>query len=168
MDRRAVLQHLGLAATVGLLAGCTERADPGRVGERTTQAGGTDFPDGPKSPPDRPDPLTRESVSAYAREYEHRYVYNRLWTDGADVDVSCNVASVEQYADGYRVTVYCEGSSKTSGETPEGGTGTTTLEYGHYGRTRTILLVDDDTTIRLAPDDVTRTVASWSLSEPSK
>ena len=86
----------------------------------TTTPSPVTFPDGPKAEPERPDPLTRESVREYVRTYEYRYAYNELyegprWT----VDLTVDVRSVEETSDGYRVRVRSSGHA-------ERGVGTTT------------------------------------------
>lgn len=149
VHRRTLLLRLGQVATVGLLAGCTAEPDPGRVGEHTTPTGGRDFPDGPKSPPDRPDSLTEESVGEHVREYERRYVYNQLWMgEGSTVGVTCNIDDVEATDDGYRVDVNCTGSAKKANGTPATENGTTTAIIADYFKTPIVYFVDEDTTIR--------------------
>lgn len=149
VHRRTLLQRLSQTATVGLLAGCTAEPDPGSVGEPTTPAGGTTYPDGPKSPPERPDSLTEESVGGYIREYERGYIYNRIWMgEGSTVGVACDIDGVEAIDSGYRVDVSCSGSAKKADDTPATENGTTTVMYADYFETQTTYYIDEDTTIR--------------------
>ena len=150
MHRRTFLQRLGPALGFGLLAGCTGQPDPGRVGEHTTQPGGSSFPDGPKDPPERPAKLTEESVGVYAREYERRYVYNKIWMgENSTVGVACEIDGVEPIDGGYRADVSCFGTANAGGESNSDGTGTTTVAIADYFETPATYLVDEDTTIRL-------------------
>lgn len=155
LPRRSLLRRLGLTVTVSLFAGCTAEpdptaeSDPERVGEHTTDAGGSYFPSGPQSPPDRPAELTEESVGEYVRKYERRYVYNTIWMgENSTVSVSCDIETVESIEGGYRVEVSCFGSAKKADGTPAEENGTTTVMIADYFRTPILYFVDEDTTIR--------------------
>lgn len=91
-SRRRILQSVGLLAAG---AGCTGRnrtesgtsEEPTATTEPTAAATPTplptgtfaSMPDGPTDYPDRPDELTRETVTAYAREFEYVRTENALY-----------------------------------------------------------------------------------------
>lgn len=82
--------------------------------------GSVEFPEGPKSRPERPADLTAETVREYVRTFESRYVYNRLYHDETSgVHEECGVDSVEEYGEGFRVVVWCSAYAtyQSDGET---------------------------------------------------
>ncbi|WP_267639570.1 hypothetical protein [Haloarchaeobius amylolyticus] len=119
----------GTETTVATTPGTTPKTDSGT---HPTSATGTSYPDtevafpgGPKSRPERPDELTRATAREFVHEHEYNWVYNQLWySEHTEVDLSCEVHSVEQVRDGYEVLVSCTGYSNTGGESTENGTAT--------------------------------------------
>lgn len=110
---------------------------------------GVEFPDGPKAPPERPDPLTADSVREYVREFEYRYAYNSLYAGpNTAVSLTCEVESVEERGPGYRATVQCSGYADTRGESTAEGTATATVVHADWGTQTVVYLVDEDTTVR--------------------
>jgi len=108
----------------------------------------TELPGGPMEPPARPAELNRTSAASYVRMFEYRYAYNALWyDDSSDVNLECDVESVEQSGDGYRVTVECYGYSNTGGDGD--GTATATEVHADWGDRSFTYYVDEDTTLRL-------------------
>jgi hypothetical protein len=84
-------------------------------------AGDIDFPDGPKSPPERPATLNASTVREYVRTYEYRYAYNSLWiNEYTDVTLDCRVDDVGRRSAAYEAVVTCSGYSNTN--VPENST----------------------------------------------
>ncbi|MFC4448316.1 hypothetical protein [Halorussus aquaticus] len=104
----------------------TDSAATGTDDEPTTHPVGVDtslpegsveFPDGPKSRPERPAVPTAESVGTYVETFERRYVYNELYRDeSTSVSLECGVDSVAAYGDGFRVVAWCSASADTHGD----------------------------------------------------
>lgn len=112
-----------------------------------TPAGEIDFPDGPKSPPERPDELTRETVREYVLMYERRYAYNALYeNEYTEVSLTCEVLSVDAADPGYRAVVRCSGYSNTGG--PDEGTATATEVHADWGSRRFVYRVTAASTTR--------------------
>lgn len=127
-SRRRLLR-VGSVALAGSLAGCTSGAldaersatrdssDPTTDRRQTTHAlgagaslpeGSTEFPDGPKSRPERPADLTTTSAHEYAKTFERRWVYNRLYHGkSTEIRQECGVDSIAEYGEGFRVVVWC-------------------------------------------------------------
>ena len=87
------------------------------------------FPAGPKSRPELPETLTRETAREYAIRHEYRYSYNDLYS-GPKTEVgmsteSCSVESTTPQGDGYVVTVRCSGYVNE----PAGGSETTRTRH---------------------------------------
>ncbi|WP_435318390.1 hypothetical protein [Haloarchaeobius sp. TZWSO28] len=161
--RRALLTGLAGASTVAL-AGCLDGSLGSRTdttvatttGTETTPSSATrtsypdtevEFPEGPKSRPERPDEWTRETAREFVHEHEHDLAYNRLWySEYSEVELSCEVHSVEQVGEGYEVLVSCTGYSNTGGET--NGTQTATEVHADWFTQWFVYYVDDDTIIR--------------------
>lgn len=154
----ALVALLGLAGCSGVVPG--ENGDtitPAQPSDTSTPVGETptpypdtttELPDGPMEPPKRPAELNRTSAASYVQTFEYRYAYNILWyDDSSDVNVECDVESVEPDQDGYRVTVGCYGYSNTGGET--NGTATATEVHADWGDRSFTYYVDADTTLRL-------------------
>lgn len=69
-------------------------------------------------PPDRPATLNASTAAAYARTFEYRRVYNRLWrSERSNVTLDCSVTNTTAVPPGYNVTVSCTGYSETPVET---------------------------------------------------
>ncbi|NEU56435.1 hypothetical protein [Halorussus sp. MSC15.2] len=103
--------------------------------------GSVEFPDGPKSRPERPAVPTAESVDAYVETFERRYVYNQLSRDESTaVSVECGVDSVAAYGDGFRVVAWCSASAST-------GEGATTLHADYFTQYATYF-VGPNSTVR--------------------
>jgi hypothetical protein len=161
MRPRVVLAALASLALV--TAGCAgapageptptdEPTSPERsAGSPTATSTSTvDFPDGPKSAPDRPSTLNASTVREYVRTYEYRYAYNSLWiNEYTDVTLDCRVDDVGRHDEGYEAVVTCTGYSNTriSGNatpptpTPGPHADWFTQSFRYY--------VDGDTTLRL-------------------
>lgn len=108
-----------------------------------------EFPDGPKSPPERPAELTAESVREYVQTFEYRYVYNSLhYDETSEVTETCGVDSVTEYGEGFRVVVWCTASSNTE----RNGT---TIHADYFTQYATYF-VGPDTTVRYEGESVTR------------
>jgi hypothetical protein len=88
--------------------------------ETSLPEGSVEFPDGPKSRPERPDDLTAETVRQYVKTFEYRWVYNKLYHDETtEVHEECGVDSVTEYGVGFRVVVWCSAwaTYESGGET---------------------------------------------------
>ena len=104
--------------------------------------GSVEWPEGPKSPPERPAVLTAESVREYVHAFEYRYVYNELhYDEPTEVHEECGVESVSEYGEGFRAVVWCSAYSNT------GGDGGTTLHADYFTQYATYF-VGPDTTVR--------------------
>lgn len=130
-------------------------------GERAS----TEFSDGPKSEPARPDELTAERVAAYVRTYEYRYVYNTLWYDeSSEVTLECEEPVVSKTDEGYRARITCTGYSNTGGAVAD-ATETATVLHADYFTREWVYLVTETETIRRRPD---RVDAETESPPPSK
>lgn len=128
-SRRRLLR-IGSVALAGSLAGCASGAfDAEQSVESNSTTNSTastplegeaseievsgseasaEFPDGPKSPPERPADLTPASAREYAKVFEYRWVYNRLYRgESTDIRRECGVNSVSEHGEGVRVVVRC-------------------------------------------------------------
>lgn len=88
--------------------------------ETSLPEGSVELPDGPKSPPERPEDLTAETVREYVKTFEYRWVYNHLYHgETTEVHEECGVDSVTEYGKGFRVVVWCSGwaNYESDGET---------------------------------------------------
>ncbi|WP_439026426.1 hypothetical protein [Haloarchaeobius sp. DT45] len=159
--RRTLLAGLagaGVAALAGCLDGSlggTTDTDPtttepttgtGTPTETRTSYPDTDvpFPDGPKSRPERPDEWTEQTARAFVHDHEYRWVYNQLWyNEYSEVELSCEVHSVEPVREGYEVLVSCTGYSNTGGEAT--GTQTATDVHADWFTQWFVYYVDEDT-----------------------
>lgn len=150
----AVVAMFSVAGCTGLAPSGVNDATPTSSPETAPPGSGTPYPDtttelpdGPLEPPERPTKLNRTTAASYVRTFEYRFAYNSLWyDDNSDVNVECDVESVEQSADGYRVTVSCYGYSNTRGTAP--GTATATDLHADWGDRSLTYYVDEDTTVR--------------------
>ncbi|WP_135825778.1 hypothetical protein [Halorussus ruber] len=163
-SRRRLLRA-GTLALAGSLAGCVsgaldaeESADetedstteseatrtPGEdssVPEGSKNKASAEFPEGPKSRPERPADLTAESVREYVWAFERRWVYNLLYRDGStDVHRECGVDSVEAYGEGFQVVVWCSAWANS-------GEGETTVHADYFTQYATYF-VGPDSTVR--------------------
>lgn len=96
-----------LLAALLVLAGCL--AAPGTAADRGTTPVDDDAVD-PREPPARPDPVTADSVGAYAAATEEVYRHNAILDANANVTaitVHCKAETVVESGDGFRVTVGC-------------------------------------------------------------
>lgn len=145
MKRRSSLRLLGVGTWSSLLAGCSGRLRPPPAPEQTPLPNETvAFPRGPKEPPARPSSLTEDSARVYVKEFEHGYVYNKLWVNEESVvGVTCQIERVEDISAGYKVVVSCQGSSKTEGPGPNA-----TVVYGDWFKTSSVYFIDDSSLIR--------------------
>ena len=76
--------------------------------ETSLPEGSVEFPDGPKSRPERPGDLTAETVREYVKTFEYRWVFNKLYHgESTEVHEECGVDSVTEYGEGFRVVVWC-------------------------------------------------------------
>jgi hypothetical protein len=143
----------GLGLTL-LLAGClgAPGATPSTAPTATPPGSpGIDFPDGPKSAPDRPAALTESSVSEYVRTYEYNYVYNNLWQGQYSVvSLLCQVDDTSGGVWGYDVVVTCTGSSTTS--PPAGSTATPGMHRDWFTQSFRYSVSNGETT-RVAVED---------------
>lgn len=109
--------------------------------ETSLPEGTTEFPDGPKSWPERPDDLAAERVREYVTAFEYRWVYNRLYRDETTaVHAECGVDSVTEYGLGYRVVVWCSAWANT--DTEEG------TMHADYFKQYATYFVGADSTVR--------------------
>lgn len=155
----AVVSLLALAGCTGLVpgGGANDTVTPAQPSDTPTPYPDTttEFPDGPMERPERPAQLNRTSAASYVQAFEYRYAYNLLWyDDSTDVQLECDVESVESAREGYRVTVGCYGYSNTGGEA--NGTATATEVHADWGDRSFTYYVDGDTTLRL---DTTQTAS---------
>lgn len=142
-SRRGLLR-LGSVALAGSLTGCAsgalkvresgdsnstaDTADSTTASDPTTHALGVEtslpdssgseasveFPDGPKSRPERPADVTAANVREYAKTFERRWVYNRLYRGkSTEIRQECGVDSVVKYGEGFRVVVWCSAWATT-------------------------------------------------------
>ena len=170
-SRRRVLRT-GSVLLAGSLAGCVSGALETRESEDgtatsdsnpTTHALGVDtsipgdsgpeataeFPDGPKSPPERPANLTAESVRRYVRTFERRWVYNLVSSgEPTDIQQKCGVDSVAERGGGFRVVVWCSASATTESD------GKTV--HADYFRQYATYFVRSDSTVRRDGNSKTR------------
>mgnify|MGYP006273857919 FL=1 len=81
--------------------------------------GSVEFPEGPKSRPERPAVLTTASVREFVATFERRWVYNELYRgESSSVHQECGVESVREYGEGFRVVAWCSAwVNSGSGET---------------------------------------------------
>jgi hypothetical protein len=155
-SRRRLLRA-GTLAFAGSLAGCVSGAlEDGESGESDTtdtsrrnasrpESSGREvpagFPEGPKSPPERPANLTEESVREYVWALERRWVYNSLYRDDStDVHRECGVDSVGEYGEGFQVVVWCSAWANS-------GDGETTVHADYFTQYATYF-VGPDSTVR--------------------
>jgi len=111
--------------------------------------GSVEFPDGPKSRPERPDELTAESVREYVKTFEYRYVYNLLYRDeSTSVHAESGVDSVSEYGRGFRVVAWC---SAWANYDQDG----TTLHADYFTQYATYF-VGPDSTVRYEGESATR------------
>ncbi|WP_137287305.1 hypothetical protein [Halorussus salinisoli] len=164
-SRRRAL-HLGAVALAGSVAGCTsglldreseptetttgKQSADDSTSDPTTHALGVDtslpegsveFPEGPKSRPERPADLTAESVREFVATFERRWVYNELYRDDSTtVHRECGVDSVAEYGEGFRVVAWCSAWANT-------GRGETTIHADYFTQYATYF-VGPESTVR--------------------
>ena len=151
-----------------LLAGCVsgpgqsptadESEPPTATDEPTTDVvtpgenATVEWPDGPKSQPERPADLTDETVREFVKTHEYRYVYNSLWySEHTSVSLECSVEKVGPAGDGYEVIVSCTGYSNTRG--PTSGTETATELHADYFTQTFVYYVDENSLRRSRADE---------------
>ncbi|WP_157526131.1 hypothetical protein [Halorientalis sp. IM1011] len=140
MNRRTLLSTIG--AGVVAVSGCLDNRTAGTT--TPLQRGDIDFPDGPKERPERPSPVSENTVREYVKRHEYRYVYNSLWIDEhTDVIVDCRVDSVEQRQWGYEAVVTCTGYAESQ-ENP-----TATIAHADWFTQSYRYRVSENTTQRL-------------------
>lgn len=174
LSRRGALR-LGAVALAGSVAGCstgllgkgsdatgtTTDGAPGNGtsgGEPTTHPTGVDtslpegsveFPEGPKSRPERPAELTAASVREYVAAFERRWAYNELHRGrSTSVRLECAVESVSERGEGFRVVVRCAARATDSG-------GETTVHADYFARYATYF-VGPDSVVRREGKSKTR------------
>lgn len=170
-SRRRLLR-LGSVALAVSLAGCASGAlDAGEsegesstaASDPTTHALGVDtslpdsseseataeFPDGPKSPPERPAELTAGTAREYVETFERRWVYNRLYRDeSSDIRQECGVDSVAERGAGFRVVVWCSAWANS-------GAAETTIHADYFTQYATYF-VGPNSTVRRDGESKTR------------
>ncbi|MDS0299932.1 hypothetical protein NDI76_14375 [Halogeometricum sp. S1BR25-6] len=173
----ATLFVAGLAVLVGCLGGSgafgTEAPTAERpsdsaetTGEAATAqtytplpARSTPFPDGPKSPPERPAALTEESLREFLTTYERRWVYNAMYP-GPNRSYEAHVSNCEvrwlDERDAAHVavvacTAYAEYETRPGGE--GNATGTPVRVHADWFTQSFTYLVDEDSVIRRRPTD---------------
>jgi hypothetical protein len=139
-------------ATTGKPTGRNETTGEMAIGETTTEElppvtveaphpeESNEFPDGPKSRPERPVELTAETVREFVRTFEYRWVYNTLYGDETtSVHAECGVESVTEYDLGFRVVAWCSAwaDSERNG---------TTIHADYFTQYATYLVSDDGVT----------------------
>lgn len=110
--------------------------------DRSLPDGETTFPEGPKSPPERPADLTAERVREYVSTFERRWVYNRLYRgESTEVHRECGVDSVAEYGEGFRVVVRCSAWANS-------GAGETTIHADYFTQYATYFVGPNSTARR--------------------
>lgn len=111
-----------------------------------------EFPGGPKERPERPETLTEESVGAFAKTHEYRYVYNRLWySEHTEVTLDCTLEGVTERDGWYEATVSCTGYSNTGGET--NGTETVAPHHADWFTQTYVYSVKEHSLIRVGTNE---------------
>jgi hypothetical protein len=139
-------------ATTGKPTGRNETTGEMAIGETTTEElppvtvetphpeESNEFPDGPKSRPERPVELTAETVREFVRTFEYRWVYNTLYGDETtSVHAECGVESVTEYDLGFRVVAWCSAWA----DSEQNGT---TIHADYFTQYATYLVSDDGVT----------------------
>ncbi|WP_128475926.1 hypothetical protein [Halorussus pelagicus] len=166
-SRRRAL-HLGAVALAGSVAGCfsgvlddandetTAASGPETTTEPTDESptthalgvdtslpeGSVEFPEGPKSRPERPADLTPESVRTYVETFEGRWVYNDLYRgESSSVSQECGVDSVTEYGEGFQAIAWCSAWANS-------GKGETTIHADYFTQYATYLIGPDSTVRR--------------------
>ncbi len=157
-----------LLVAVMLVAGCvggpgqtptdTDTAVPTATESPTTddptpdENATVEWPEGPKSRPERPANLTTERVREFVKTHEYRYVYNSLWYgQHTNVTLDCSVDKVGPAGEGYEAIVSCTGYSNTRG--PIQGTRTATEVHADWFTQTYVYYVDEDSLRRTRADE---------------
>jgi hypothetical protein len=128
----------------------------------------TAFPDGPKSPPARPDELTNESLRAFLTTYERRWVYNTMYPGpGRNYEAhisNCGVRSLERREVGYVAVVGCTAYAEYDARPSVGNeTGTPAAVHADWFTQHFTYLVDEDSLIRRRPTEAEKERAGVSV-----
>lgn len=101
----------------------------------------------PRSLPWKPDPLSRNNVGVYVREYERTYRYNHVLEPAVtDVELRCSATFQAETAAGFLARADCAGSVRRR---TDGGAST----VGEFAADRVTYFVDDDTVRRIVGED---------------
>jgi hypothetical protein len=141
----------------------TDAPDDGSPSETTPAAAtytplpdrSTPFPEGPKSPPERPAELTAESLRSYLTTYERRWVYNEMYpgpNKNYEAHVSdCEVRWLDERDVGYVAVVSCTAYAEY--ETMPAENGTPVRVHADWFTQSFTYLVDEDAVVRRRPTD---------------
>jgi hypothetical protein len=167
-----------LVAALLVLAGCAGAPAPGTPPGRPNPARSTTAPlstppataSSRATPPDRPEPLTRESAREFPVAYQTASTYNGLLEEATErVEVNIRDSNVTGTADVCRVLVEARWFTWTSDPSKNGSTETATPAHRDGPYDAVAYLVTDDRLVRdegthdstPAPREQGRTVQCW-------